>query len=116
MLPNARFKELLAGIEPSPMTTAQAALAHTRVRDSLCTHSGFKSRWEGDFLAGSYTRDTAIRPKKTADVHERPEVDIIKTNFSTSDDPTTVLYELKDALEDGFTVERVNKGARRASS
>lgn len=110
MLPNARFKELLADIEPSPTTTAHAALAHTSIRDYLCAHSGFKSRWEGDFLAGSYTRDTAIRPKKTADGHERPDVDIIvETNFSTSADPTTALYELSDALEDGFTVERVNK-------
>lgn len=110
MLPNARFKELLTDIEPSPTTTAQASLAHTSVRDHLSAHSEFKARWEGDFLAGSYTRDTAIRPKKTADGHERPDVDIIiKTNFSTSADPTKVLYELKEALEDCFTVERVNK-------
>lgn len=110
MLPNARFKELLADIEPSPTTTAQAAQAHKNVRDYLCGHSAFKERWEGSFLAGSYTRDTAIRPKRTADGHERPDVDIIiKTSFSTTDDPTDVLYELSDALEDEFTVERVNK-------
>ncbi|OOV11928.1 nucleotidyltransferase [Deinococcus sp. LM3] len=110
MLPNARFKELLADIEPSATTTAQASLAHQSVRDHLCSHSEFKERWEGSFLAGSYTRDTAIRPKRTADGHERPDVDIIiETNFSTTDDPTDVLWEVNDALEDQFTVERVNK-------
>ncbi|WP_414658011.1 SMODS domain-containing nucleotidyltransferase [Deinococcus sp. VB343] len=110
MLPNARFKELLIDIEPSSTTTTQASLAHQSVRAHLRSHPNFKGHWEGSFLAGSYTRDTAIRPRTTADGYERPDVDIIiETNFSTTDDPTDVLWEVKDALEDEFTVERVNK-------
>jgi hypothetical protein len=33
----------------------------------------------------------------------------VETSFSTSDDPEDVLYEVADALEECFTVERVNK-------
>jgi len=110
MVPQTRFTELLSDIEPSPTTKADAAAAHTAVRSHLRWHETFEERWEGDFLAGSYARDTAIRPKKTADGHERADVDIIvETSFSTSDDPEDVLLELSDALEDEFTVERVNK-------
>jgi len=110
MVPHARFTELLTDIEPSPTTKKNASDAHYAVRDHLRTHPTFRTRWEGDFLAGSYARDTAIRPKQTADGHERADIDIIlETNYSTSDDPEDVLYEVCDALEDCFTVERVNK-------
>jgi len=110
MVPNARFTELLADIEPSPTTKSNASSAHNAVRAHLRAHETFKERWLGDFLAGSYSRDTAIRPKKTDDGHERPDVDIImETSFTTSDHPDDVLQELSDALDDGFTVERINK-------
>lgn len=110
MVPNTRFIELLADIEPSPTTRSNASSAHTRVRDHLCVHATFRNRWQGDFLAGSYARATAIRPRLTEDGHERPDIDIIvETNFNTSDDPDDVLFELRDALEDEFTIERVNK-------
>ena len=101
---------MLADIEPSSTTTTNASSAHTGVRDHLRSHNEFKSRWVGDFLAGSYSRNTAIRPKKTDDGYERPDVDIIvETSFSTSDEPDDVLQELSDALEDAFTIERINK-------
>ena len=110
MVPQTRFTELLADIEPSPTTKTNASGAHNAVRNHLRTHEAFQDRWEGDFLAGSYARNTAIRPKQTADGHERADVDIIvETSFSTTDDPEDVLDELCDALEDCFTVERVNK-------
>lgn len=110
MVPQARFLELLADIEPSPTTKSNASVAHRSVRDHLRTHEDFSSRWEGDFLAGSYSRDTAVRPKKTTDGHERPDVDIIiETNFSTNDHPDDVLAELREALEDEFEVQRTNK-------
>lgn len=110
MLPNARFLELLKDIEPSPTTVSQASRAHTAVRDHLWAHPTFKGRMVTDFLAGSYCRDTAIRPRKTAEGIERPDVDIIiVTNFTTSDDPDYVLAELAKALGTGFTVERINK-------
>ncbi|MDQ3421599.1 MAG: hypothetical protein M3541_22980 [Acidobacteriota bacterium] len=80
------------------------------MRDHLRTHVTFKRRMTGDFLAGSYARDTAIRPKQTPDGQERADVDIIvETSYSTSDDPEEVLIEVRDALADCFTVERVNK-------
>lgn len=110
MLPNARFKELLADIEPSITTKSNSSSAHTSVRKHLRNHESFKDRWTGDFLAGSYSRDTAIRPKKTEDGYERPDVDIImETSFSSTDSPEEVLNELSDALEDAFKVERINK-------
>ena len=110
MLPNARFNDLLADIEPSPTTKDQASKAHTAVRNHLRNHVKYKNRWLRDFLAGSYTRDTAIRPRKIEGEIERPDVDtIIVTNHSTSDAPDDVLQELADALADGFTVERINK-------
>jgi len=111
MVPNARFIELLADIEPSQTTTTNASSAHTAVRKHLRSHASFKRRWVGDFLAGSYPRNTAIRPTATADGRERPDVDIIViTSFNPADGPDDVLQELSDAIEDGdFTVERINK-------
>lgn len=110
MVPHARFSELLADIEPSATTTKDAAAAHIAVRDHLRSHPTYGDRCMGEFLAGSYARDTAIRPKKTDDGHERPDVDIIvETNHSTVDDPDDVLQELCEALADCYHVERVNK-------
>jgi hypothetical protein len=110
MLPNSRFTSLLADIEPSTTTKGHASAAHTAVRNHLRLHSQFRSRWAGDFLAGSYSRDTAIRPRRTADGHDRPDVDIImETSFSTTDAPVDVLNELADALRPTFHVERINK-------
>ena len=110
MVPNARFIELLGDIEPSPTTVSGASAAHNGVRKHLKSHEKFKSRWLRDFLAGSYARDTAIRPKTSEDGVERPDVDtIIVTSFNVSDDPDGVLKEVAEALEDEFEVERINK-------
>lgn len=117
MVPNARFTELLADIEPSTTTTVNASSAHTAVRAYLRSHEDFKDRWTGDFLAGSYARNTAIRPKKTENGYERPDVDIIvETSFSTTDVPDDVLQELGDVLSDEFTVERINMRSVRVST
>lgn len=110
MVPNARFTELLADIEPSPTTKANASTAHTNLRDYLRFHDDFQEHWLSDFLAGSYSRDTAIRPRMTADGQERPDVDIIvATNYQTSDHPDDVLGDLCEALEGEYKVERINK-------
>src|SRR5262245_2611150 len=110
MVPNARFIELLSDIEPSPTTKANASTAHTNVRDYLQDHDEFKERWLDDFLAGSYSRDTAIRPRMTEDGQERPDVDIVLvTNYRPTDHPDDVLSDLCDALEGEYKVERVNK-------
>src|SRR5262245_33031608 len=110
MVPNARFLEFLQDIEPSPTTKSNSSRAHTGVRDHLKAHADFKSKVVGDFLSGSYTRDTSIRPKKGEDGVIRPDVDIIiVTNYTTSDIPEAVLYDLSVALEDGYQIERINK-------
>ncbi|WP_349958086.1 nucleotidyltransferase [Rhizobium sp. ZPR3] len=113
MVPNARFLELLQDIEPSPTTKTNSSKAHTGVRDHLKALGEFKARLVGDFLSGSYARNTSIRPKMDADGMVRPDVDIIiVTNYTTDDKPDDVLNELCAALEDGgegYDVERINK-------
>jgi len=120
VVPNARFTELLADIEPSSTTTANAAAAHTGIRDHLRQHATFKDRWVTDFLAGSYARDTAVRPQSNGDSQDRPDVDIIVvTKHSTSDAPEDVLAELRKAVEDdgdGYEVTRTNKRSVRVET
>jgi hypothetical protein len=77
MVPNARFIELLADIEPSPTTVGQASTAHNGVRAHLQQHDSSRRRWVSSFLAGSYARDTALRPRRSDDGIERPDVDIV---------------------------------------
>jgi hypothetical protein len=117
MVPKARFDELLSDIEPSMTTKGNASSAHTGLRAHLRSHEEFKAKWISDFLAGSYSRDTAIRPRMTEDGQERPDVDIIvETSFATSDLPDDVLQEVADALEDGYEVERINKRSVRVAA
>ena len=77
MVPNARFTELLGDIEPSATTKSSASSAHKSVREYLKSHVSFRYRCESDFLAGSYARDTAIRPKTSENGVERPDIDLI---------------------------------------
>lgn len=110
MVPNARFTELLADIEPSPTTKTHASSGHTNVRSHLQNHEDFKDRYRRSFLSGSYARDTSIRPRSSNGTTERPDVDIIVvTNFTQWDTPEEVLLEVKAALEDAFDVKRLNK-------
>jgi len=110
MIPNARFVELLSDIEPSSTTTRDSAEAHSSVRSFLEGHDDFKERVEWTFLAGSYARNTAIRPKKASDGYERPDVDIIVvTNYDTEEHPDDVLNEIGGVLGEKYTVERINK-------
>jgi hypothetical protein len=120
MVPNARFLELLADIEPSPTTKSNASAAHNAVRDHLRIHDEFSDRWVSSFLSGSYARDTSIRPKTSSDGQERPDVDIIVvTSFTTADHPDDVLEELRAALEDGddgYAVDRINNRSVRITT
>ncbi|MDF0498157.1 SMODS domain-containing nucleotidyltransferase [Bradyrhizobium yuanmingense] len=119
-VPNARFTELLADIEPSATTRSRASGGHTGVRDHLEKQAKFKDCYVTSFLSGSYARDTSIRPHTTEDGQERPDVDIIiVTNHETSDHPDAVLKELCRALEDGgngYAVERINKRSVRVET
>ncbi|WP_372012439.1 nucleotidyltransferase [Tistrella mobilis] len=119
-VPQARFTELLADIEPSQTTKTRASGGHNGIREHLRTQSSFEDRYVTSFLSGSYARSTSIRPRTTADGVERPDVDIIVvTNFSTSDRPDDVLKEVCRALEDGdngYGVERINKRSVRVET
>ena len=121
LVPNERFLELLTDVEPSRTTKTQAADAHTSIRDHLRTQTAFKDRYVSSFLAGSYVRDTAIRPRTTDDGQERPDVDIIiVTNFTQYDHrPDAVLREVERALADGgrgYPVKRINKRSVRVET
>ncbi len=110
MIPSARFNELLADIEPSATTKGNAAAAHTSVRNYLYNHPAFGQFFVGSFLAGSYARNTAIRPRRVGDELERPDVDIIiETSFDTNDAPANIIETVFDALSEKFYVERKNK-------
>ncbi len=119
-VPNERFLELLKDIEPSPTTKTRASGAHTSIREHLRTQEEFKDRYVSSFLAGSYARDTAIRPRTSGDDQDRPDVDIIiVTNYTEYDRPDDVLQEVKEALEDGgsgYSVKRVNKRSVRVET
>ena len=119
-VPNARFSELLADIEPSPTTKSRASGGHTNIREHLTGQAKFKDRYVSSFLSGSYARDTSIRPQTSADGQERADVDIIiVTNYTTDDHPDTVLREVCRALEDGgdgYQVERINKRSVRVET
>lgn len=118
MVPHARFTELLTDIEPSATTKLNASAAHSGVRDYL--EDRFSKRWLSSFLAGSYHRDTAVRPAIRDGEQERPDVDVIVvTNFTTGDAPDDVLAELCAALEyddEGYEVERINKRSVRVNT
>lgn len=107
MVPHARFTELLAEIEPSATTKANASSAHTGIRNYLWNHPTFKSRMVHDYLSGSYRRDTAIRPRIKDGKLTRPDVDIIVvTNHTMDDSPAAVVNELFWSLNKEYEVWR----------
>lgn len=76
MTPNARFNEFIKDINPSPTTTANSKAAHKAVRDALRADDEYSESLARTFLGGSYTRQTAIRPRvKNGDLN-RPDIDI----------------------------------------
>jgi hypothetical protein len=110
MVPNARFTEFLKDIEPSPTTKTNSSTAHTNLRYFLWKHETFGDLWVDDFLAGSYARDTAIRPRTYEGEVDRADIDIIVvTAYQTSDRPEDVLIDLAEVLAEKYTVERINK-------
>ena len=119
-VPNSRFTEFLTDIEPSPTTKCLASKAHTKIRDRLRTQEDFRAVYSSSFLSGSSARDTALRPRKTADNVERPDVDIIVvTNYSKRDRPDWVLKQVRRAIEDnenGYPVERINRRSVRVNT
>jgi hypothetical protein len=114
MVPNARFTEFLADIEPSATTKSNSATAHDDVRAFLQTHETFGPLWVHDFLAGSYARDTALRPRTVDGEVERADIDVcVETLHERSDRPYDVLEHLCDVLAEEFSLERMNKRSAR---
>jgi hypothetical protein len=106
MSTKSQFDRLLADIEPSPTTVARAKTAHTGLRTYLAEHEGYSLVHLDTFLAGSYMRDTSIRPKTVNGILTRPDVDIIvEVNYGLNDDPKKVLKELRDVLADEYELD-----------
>jgi hypothetical protein len=104
MTPNARFIEFLQDIEPSATTVSSASSSHQALQDFLRNHEGFKEKHVETFLAGSYRRDTAIRPRRENGVTARPDVDIfVITNHKADESPDSVLDFLEDAVREGYS-------------
>ncbi len=115
-----QFKNLLRDIEPSATTKSSAGSAHTALRAYLASHEDYRDLHLGTFLAGSYVRDTAIRPRTVDGKTSRPDVDIIVvTNYTKASEPKEVLKLLREVLGEKYDLEdRVNDrsvGVRTAS-
>lgn len=101
-----QFVNFLADIEPSATTTDQASRAHTSLRDFLRNHKEFREIHLGTFLAGSYRRDTSIRPRTVNGVEQRPDIDIIVvTNHTRHDQPRQVLANLRRVLAEKYEID-----------
>jgi SMODS domain-containing protein len=104
MTPNARFIEFLQDIEPSTTTVSNASSSHQALREHLRNHETFKKKHVETFLAGSYQRDTAIRPRTENGVTARPDVDIfVVTNHTADESPDSVLDLLEEAVKEGYS-------------
>jgi hypothetical protein len=100
--PNSAFEKFLRDIEPSPTTKSGASSAHAALRDHLAASEVLEDRHVRTFLSGSYRRDTAIRPRVVNGKLERPDIDVIMVvEYTTEDDPGTVLGDLHAALTTG---------------
>jgi hypothetical protein len=78
-------------IEPDKKHKEYAQNADDPVREHLAQHYSFAKRHVSTFLYGSYRRHTAVGDIKDVDL-------VVVTNFTTRDNPLSVLSELKDSL------------------
>ncbi|MER9526643.1 nucleotidyltransferase [Mesorhizobium sp. M0292] len=110
MVPNARFEELLKDIEPKQSIKDAASEAHYSIRDYLRAHPVFSERLKFDFLAGSYSRHTAIRPSSVDGEKFRPDVDVyVELRYDFRADARQILSNLGRVLKHDFDVERTNR-------
>src|SRR5689334_7497242 len=72
----AQFDKLLQDIEPSQTTKSLAASAHRTLRQYLADHEDFRDVHLDTFLAGSYRRNTSIRPRIVNGESCKPDIDI----------------------------------------
>lgn len=62
------FKIFASNIQPSESHREDAISAHQTLRDKLKENEELKDVFEGSFLAGSYKRQTAVKPIKDVDI------------------------------------------------
>ncbi len=87
---NDYFKQFLTNIEPTSAQVTAASTSHNAVRTHLANDSEFKKIFVDSFLAGSYARDTAVKPIQDVDI-------IVVTTWDK--EPAGLLKELKAALD-----------------
>lgn len=73
------FKEFLSNIEPGPSYKSEAHSGHNALRERLKNDEEFKNYHAGDFLQGSYSRNTAVKPIKDVDIVVVVDLDTEKT-------------------------------------
>lgn len=76
MTPNARFQAFLIDINPSKTTNSLSKKARALIVQALSSDPELGSEIVSTFLAGSYKRKTAIRPKRKDGNLERPDIDL----------------------------------------
>ena len=92
MATQKQFEDLLRDIEPSSTTKSNCSDAHTALRKLLLEDEDFKNVHRDTYLAGSYKRVTAIRPRTVDGKTQRPDVDIIVlTKHQLTDSPKDVV-------------------------
>jgi hypothetical protein len=92
LITQQQFLDLLADIEPSATTKANASSAHTALRKFIRGADSFSPYHVETFLSGSYKRNTSIRPRKKGESLSRPDIDIIVvTNHTLYDHPPNVV-------------------------
>jgi hypothetical protein len=114
MTPNARFTEFITDINPSPTTNSRSKAAHTAIRNAIWADAAYKTNLIGDFLGGSYFRQTAIRPVTKNGDTERPDVDIYvvvkgSTWLSTPEDLINDLYYALDRARTGLGITALSR-------
>jgi hypothetical protein len=87
---NDYFKQFLSNIEPTRAQVGAASTSHNAVRKHLANDEKFKDIFVDSFLAGSYARDTAVKPIRDVDI-------IVVTRWDK--EPAALLKELKAALD-----------------
>lgn len=101
MAKQSDFKKFLSNIEPSQSTIEYISSVQNNLRSYLKNHASYSSVYRDSFLSGSYAKHTSIRPVKN---DKKRDVDIIVvTNYSTREDPKSVMEELLQALLDSTT-------------
>jgi hypothetical protein len=110
MATQKQFEDLLRDIEPSSTTKSNCSDAHSTLRKFLFDDEEFKKVHRNTYLAGSYKRDTAIRPQIVDGKSRRPDVDIIVlTNHQFTDKPKDVVCLVYKTLKKKYTSVEQNQ-------